>query len=525
MGYDRIDDLLFDTQKKRIIEHVRFTNDIVSQYEQKELRGELSRADAQEQVVNLLSNTRYSDVEYVWVTDSRLTMLSAGFDTDFVGTNLGEIMDGKTKQPIRNSVQNGLAEMRRTGSQYGTYRWYACQSIGCRQVSNFVVESEHWKWIIGGGMNESIYENISNEVRNNALILLGVIMSSLALIFKFALRFRQLFKTEINSWAMAIGSGQLNYKLDVHKSDDYQQIRQQLNNVSDNWAASINEIKEAVKTQHLMNNHINGISNETSGVINLHANDTVRTASSINEFSISIKEVAENIQQTAALSEQTMTLASESQNKVIEMSRSSEILLEQFKCINSEIESNNESVQKINSVLEVIGSIAGQTNLLALNAAIEAARAGEQGRGFAVVADEVRALASRTQNSTTEIGELLNDLVSKSQQITQMVSAMGQSCQSVYASTNDVNQGLGQLISSAEESSRHAENIAAASEQQTMIADETAGAITSISNKAKEISQHADMIQIAIAEQLENNHTLTTVIEQFHSVEKEISRL
>jgi len=101
-----------------------------------------------------------------------------------------------------------------------------------------------------------------------------------------------------------------------------------------------------------------------------------------------------------------------------------------------------------------------------------------------------------------------------------MVSAMGQSCQSVYVSTNDVNQGLGQLISSAEESSRHAENIAAASEQQTMIADETAGAITSISNKAKEISQHADMIQIAIAEQLENNHTLTTVIEHFHSVEK-----
>lgn len=222
VGYDSVNKLLFDTQKSRILEHVRYTEDIVEQYEQKELSGELSRADAQAQAVKLLSNTSYSAVEYVWITDSRLTMLSAGFDKDFVGKNLGDIMDGKTKQPIRRSVQNGLTEMRRTGSEYGTYRWYACQSIGCRQVSNFVVETDNWKWLIGGGMNETIYENISSEVRNRALILLGVITFFLAIIFVFSLRFKTLFKAEINSWAMAISSGQLTYKLNEDKSDDYQ---------------------------------------------------------------------------------------------------------------------------------------------------------------------------------------------------------------------------------------------------------------------------------------------------------------
>ena len=155
------------------------------------------------------------------------------------------------------------------------------------------------------------------------------------------------------------------------------------------------------------------------------------------------------------------------------------------------VEAMQADAQRITEVLGVIGAIAGQTNLLALNAAIEAARAGEQGRGFAVVADEVRALAARTQDSTSQINEMLARLT---QGVSSSVSAMENtqaSCQSAADATARVNSGLDEMADSVSQINNLSTQIATAAEQQSAVTEEINRSMVSIRHMVEELVDSA----------------------------------
>ncbi|WP_424810358.1 methyl-accepting chemotaxis protein, partial [Pseudomonas viridiflava] len=148
----------------------------------------------------------------------------------------------------------------------------------------------------------------------------------------------------------------------------------------------------------------------TNAILVRHANETDQAVTAITEMSSTADEVARSAAQTASFTQSANENAQVSKTVVSDASDSVNALISEVDSATSKVQSMEQDAKRINAVLAVIGEIAGQTNLLALNAAIEAARAGEQGRGFAVVADEVRALAARTRASTSEINEMLNSL-------------------------------------------------------------------------------------------------------------------
>jgi len=233
--------------------------------------------------------------------------------------------------------------------------------------------------------------------------------------------------------------------------------------------------------------------------------DQISTA--ITEMSASAAEVASNANETASSAQQANEEAKfgmeEVKNTVDSISRLSTHIEETSEVIRNLAQDSND----IGSILEVIQAIADQTNLLALNAAIEAARAGEQGRGFAVVADEVRSLASRTQDSVSEIQNMISRLQERAQSA---VHVMTQSSEQTGNSVERSNTALGRLDSitrSVQHITEMNMHIASASSQQSVVAEEVSQIINKISVGTSEIAQETEQMSGSgqQLEQLANN--------------------
>ena len=191
--------------------------------------------------------------------------------------------------------------------------------------------------------------------------------------------------------------------------------------------------------------------------------------------------------------------------------------VEQIHTLGAEIEQASASIaelkdksEHINSVLDVIKEIAEQTNLLALNAAIEAARAGEQGRGFAVVADEVRGLAQRTQDSTEEISHIITDLQTSSQNSSQRMTATRHTVEQTIVESGRANQALEDIIKDISVINDMNIQVASATEQQNAVASEISTKVTAINDITSSVADNAHHVG-ALSQQLD---TLSSGIRQ-----------
>ncbi|MFH6597602.1 methyl-accepting chemotaxis protein [Ectopseudomonas khazarica] len=220
--------------------------------------------------------------------------------------------------------------------------------------------------------------------------------------------------------------------------------------------------------------------------------ETDQVATAMSEMTATVHEVARNAEAAAASTEQADQRVGNGSQVVRQTLQRIEQLARAMDTTTASIQRLSQDTQRIDAVLEVIKSVAEQTNLLALNAAIEAARAGEQGRGFAVVADEVRALAKRTQQSTAEIESLISALREGSRRA---VADMEQSAGLVEKTVDDASQTEVALVAIAEAVTLISEmnqQIAAAAEQQTAVAEEINRSVTSIRDIADQSATAMD---------------------------------
>ncbi|NRA60478.1 MAG: methyl-accepting chemotaxis protein [Psychrobium sp.] len=212
----------------------------------------------------------------------------------------------------------------------------------------------------------------------------------------------------------------------------------------------------------------------------------------INEMSATSLEVARASEQTAQEADAMANNVKNSQKFLL-------TAMDYVSTMSSESEKTKDAVTKvsqssanISSIVDVIRSIADQTNLLALNAAIEAARAGEQGRGFAVVADEVRSLASKTQDSTNTITELINALHSEVSNAASIIENSTEQATLAVEKTNQALDSITEMVTQIDEVSAQVSHIATAAEQQSAVTEEVNRNINIISSSAAELSSFAD---------------------------------
>ncbi|MBJ2148516.1 methyl-accepting chemotaxis protein [Vibrio sp. IB15] len=263
---------------------------------------------------------------------------------------------------------------------------------------------------------------------------------------------------------------------------------------------------------------------ETSQTCHYNSNTLVQqqdqiglVATATEELSATVNEVAAKTQQTASSAKLVDEQSQEGLSTVQNSYHSIEKLASEINDLAEKITHLHESSNNINSVIDVIKSVAEQTNLLALNAAIEAARAGEQGRGFAVVADEVRTLAQRTQESTLEIEGFISSLQSDVQTAFNVIDNSQKMSSKAVEDSKEVEHTLQGISASVSEIFSMTEQIATATEEQTVVTQDIAQNVMAVEQKSTESTTGATQIAATAKEQAELAASLKEIASTFKS--------
>ncbi|QXH50279.1 methyl-accepting chemotaxis protein [Pseudomonas fakonensis] len=297
--------------------------------------------------------------------------------------------------------------------------------------------------------------------------------------------------------AERVASGDLTRDIQVHGRDEPALLLRALSQMQQNLRETIRRIGASSDQLASASEELHRVTEDTSHGLHQQSAEIDQAATAVNQMTAAVEEVASNAVSTADASSGADRTTRDGRDQVQQALSSLQHLVDDVTGTSREIEQLASSANEISRVLDVIGSIAGQTNLLALNAAIEAARAGEAGRGFAVVADEVRALAHRTQQSTAEIEQMIGGIQTGTERA---VSAM-HSSQGRASGTLQVAQGAGQALEVIAEAiaSINERNlvIASASEQQAQVAREVDRNLVNIRDLAMQTSAGANQTNAA----------------------------
>ncbi|BDA62199.1 MULTISPECIES: methyl-accepting chemotaxis protein [Shewanella] len=303
---------------------------------------------------------------------------------------------------------------------------------------------------------------------------------------------------------IAKGEGDLTKRLTVTGEDEIAQLGRSFNLFVDKLQTIIGDVAHATAKVKTAANAIHDQTKVMSRQLISHNNETDQVVTAITEMSATASEVAQNTTQVAEATHAATGDVANAQRCVDASLEEISALMAQINNAASNIQSLSEQSKKINSVLSVIGGIAEQTNLLALNAAIEAARAGEQGRGFAVVADEVRSLASRTQSSTLEINEMLSELHKLVSLAVKTMEESQQSCIRSVDSSRAISESLGSVTSAVTAINDMSTQIATAATEQSSVTEEinrNVFAIQEIVNELLHSSEDAARVSQTVSQE------------------------
>ncbi|MCU7839993.1 MAG: methyl-accepting chemotaxis protein [Candidatus Thiodiazotropha sp. (ex Troendleina suluensis)] len=291
--------------------------------------------------------------------------------------------------------------------------------------------------------------------------------------------------------ATVTASGDLSQDIVVNSDDEIGDLLRAINGMRQKLLDMLSEISGTTAQLSTASEEMSAITAQTSETIQSQRSETEQVATAMNEMTTTVQQVAVNINHTASAADEANQQTSEGSQIVQQAIAQINKLADQVETSSHTINDLEKHSEAINTVLDVIKGIADQTNLLALNAAIEAARAGEQGRGFAVVADEVRTLAGRTRKSTDEINDMIEKLQTGSRQAVAVMDQSREEAKSAVEFATQTGDALATITQAVGKINEMSTQIASAAEEQGSVAEEINRNIVKINDMSNQTANGA----------------------------------
>ena len=439
--------------------------------------------------------------------DGKILSKNARLNGDVVLGNLSAHAD----YPFAGAIASLLGQSRGTGLLRTTF-----QDQGQEQTL-LLQAIEGTPWLLATALPTSTLTQDSQDVLTTLaaiqLPLVGLLFVLMLLAITQLGSHLQTLKQNID--ALSAGDADLTARIQVKGNDELDHIALSVNRFIAYLQQMMVQVTDATDliTRELA--QLDQQTGQARRILGEHAAETDQVVTALTELSSTADSVAQHASDSASFTEAANGQAANSRKVVGSASASVVALIDEVDLAAAKVLEMQEDAKQIGSVLGVIGGIAAQTNLLALNAAIEAARAGEQGRGFAVVADEVRALAARTQKSTAEVGSMLSRLT---QGVADAVVAMEQtkrSCQAAADTTGQVTGGLDSMADSVVQIHDLSSQIATAAEEQSRVTEEINRNMVSIRDMLNLLVENGRNTEQSAESLLSSNRQLLALVRRF----------
>lgn len=481
---------VIEAEKNKLVSIMESVENLIQPYV--DMPGTAGREGA----ISMLENYTYDNgVGYIFGYDDRGIRLLMPAGSAGIGDSYFDLQDQEGQFLIRDLIEVGKA-----GGGFYTYYFPKPGNDFAEPKYSYAIYIAKWNLMLGTGFYidsvEPVLANIEQTVASNertalassALIIFVIILIlAAATMFVIGHIYSALRDLLVSTQSLNSGEADLSRRIPMSHISILGSLAGEFNLFISNMAEDISKLKSA--SVQLTDIASSSVIQQKDLVLaaNQQEQETTQVAAAIDEMASTSIEIAQNADNTRATAEKANDQMGEVLLQVSSSSQQMDSLNHLMLSVESSVDELGNNVDSINAVLGVIGSISEQTNLLALNAAIEAARAGEQGRGFAVVADEVRSLAQRSQESTVEISEILSKLKGSSENTIEDIKQSAVKRAEVIAGMSQIKTIISSTTDSMSQLNEMNVQVATAATQQSSVANNIAETINDIATLAQNI--------------------------------------